>query len=210
MSTELTKTRTAERTKASNEVFTPHETVEEMLDEIQKIRPELFTNWKKTMLEPYCGNGRFLIAVLRRRLEAWENGEAGSKRWDPCVAVGTLYGIDIHSDNVQETRDGMINVIIEIGLRNGKDDCARSRRTDRICERLSTNIVRGDSFKILGDPDYDDYEFDIDQPDPEAFAMEDEILKRSAMQQEKEDSVDGSLSDVVTWQPANRAVSATA
>lgn len=77
-----------ERIKAHGEVFTPTALVREILE---KIPVEEFTDPTKTFCDPCCGNGQFLSEVLIRKLE---NGSAFE------VALGTIYGVDIMSDNV--------------------------------------------------------------------------------------------------------------
>ena len=52
--------------KGRGEVFTPTSLVDEMLD---KLPSELFKDKSKTFLDNSCGNGQFLFAVLKRKLQ---------------------------------------------------------------------------------------------------------------------------------------------
>ena len=52
-----------ERVKNKGEVFTPIPVVNKMLDLIPSI------TIKQTFLEPACGDGNFLIEILRRKID---------------------------------------------------------------------------------------------------------------------------------------------
>lgn len=80
------------RIKATGEVFTPTELVQEILDALPQ---ELFTDPTKTFLDNSCGDGQFLSEVLIRKME---NGI------DFETALSTIYGVDIMQDNVELCR----------------------------------------------------------------------------------------------------------
>ena len=84
------------RVKATGEVFTPTELVQEVLD---KLDPELFTDPTKTFLDPSCGDGQFLSEVLIRKLES------GAQFED---ALATVYGVDLMPDNVSLCRERLL------------------------------------------------------------------------------------------------------
>lgn len=75
--------KTTNRIKQTGEVFTPSPLVSEMLD---KLPPELITDSSKTILDPSCGNGQFLIEVAKRR-----------------NSLKNIFGVDIMVDNVCDT-----------------------------------------------------------------------------------------------------------
>jgi len=60
--------RTKERIKRTAEIFTPAFLVNEILDKLTEYGPEIW-NEEKTFLDPACGNGNFLIEILKRKLE---------------------------------------------------------------------------------------------------------------------------------------------
>jgi hypothetical protein len=66
-------TKSKERVKSSGEVFTPSKLVNEMLD---RLPQEGFASKKETYLDNSCGNGQFLIEVLKRRLKHLPETEA--------------------------------------------------------------------------------------------------------------------------------------
>jgi N-6 DNA Methylase len=84
------------RVKATGEVFTPTELVQQMLDELPQ---ELFTDPTKTFIDPACGDGQFLSEVLIRKMQ---NGI------DFETALKTIYGIDIMPDNVRLCRQRLM------------------------------------------------------------------------------------------------------
>ena len=84
------------RVKATGEVFTPTELVEEILD---KMDQTLFSDPTKTFLDPSCGDGQFLASVLYRKLQ---NGI------DFETALSTIYGVDLMQDNVDLCRERLL------------------------------------------------------------------------------------------------------
>ena len=86
------KEHTEEAIKGRGEVFTPETLCEEMLG---KLPDEFFTSAEKTILDNSCGNGNFLVKTLEWRL----------KHDVPHLdAIGTLYGVELDSKNVEECR----------------------------------------------------------------------------------------------------------
>lgn len=94
------------------EVFTAQREVNAMCD--------LIPDWSGNVLEPACGNGNFLVEVLRRKISAGI---------EPTKAARQIYGIDIQSDNVSECIERLSEIVPQ----------AR--------EIFSKNIVCGDFLK---------------------------------------------------------------
>lgn len=113
-----------ERVKDFGEVFTPDWLVSDMCD---LCEPDI-SDPGKTVLEPACGNGNFLVEVLRRKL-AKCNGPK-----EVLAALGNIYGIDIQEDNVLEARDRMFDILPDAARPMGEIILAR-------------NIVAGDFLK---------------------------------------------------------------
>ena len=84
------------RVKATGEVFTPTQLVNEVLDQLPQ---ELFSNPTKTFIDPACGDGQFLSEVLIRKLENNIEFE---------VALSTIYGVDLMADNVKLTQERLL------------------------------------------------------------------------------------------------------
>lgn len=100
--------KSAERVRDLGEVFTPAQTVADMLDLIPAAM------WaphpSATFLEPACGDGNFLVAILDRKLRAVELTHAigelpAGDTVDALVfhaleALASIYAIDISVDNI--------------------------------------------------------------------------------------------------------------
>lgn len=99
------------RVAEHGEVFTAEREVNAMLD---LVKPET-DRIDSRFMEPACGNGNFLVEILRRKLDSAKQMLC---RWHPCKhdemmadlslrAVSSIYGIDIMADNVKESRERM-------------------------------------------------------------------------------------------------------
>ena len=84
------------RIKATGEVFTPTELVQDILNTLDH---SVFTDPEKTFLEPSCGDGQFLGEVLIRKME---NGSTFEQ------ALSTVYGVDLMQDNVVLCRERLL------------------------------------------------------------------------------------------------------
>ena len=101
MKEKLIKSR--KRVKDFAEVYTPSWLVKDMVNLVPSIEGIYIT-----VLEPSCGNGNFLIEVLNRKLELCETES------DALSAVGSLFGVDIQTDNVLECRERLFQRTLEI------------------------------------------------------------------------------------------------
>ncbi len=88
--------RHTDRVKQLGEVFTPTELVLEILDQL----PDEVWEDGKTYLDPTCGNGQFLTAVLIIKKELGHRN-----------TLSTIYGVDIMQDNVDECRQRLIDIV---------------------------------------------------------------------------------------------------
>ena len=89
-----------ERVAERGEVFTAEREVNAMLDLVANecLRPD------SRFLEPACGDGNFLSAILKRKLAELRRKYKKSPRdyeKQAVVAIGSLYGVDIMNDNVE-------------------------------------------------------------------------------------------------------------
>jgi hypothetical protein len=97
-----------ERVRDLGEVFTPSATVQEILD----LLPEYMwvVHPSPTFLEPACGDGNFLVAILHRKLERVAASyraqrlpagtDAGAAQFHALEALASIYGVDISADNI--------------------------------------------------------------------------------------------------------------
>lgn len=84
------------RVKATQEVFTPTNLVQEVLDQMDQ---SLFKDPTKTFIDPSCGDGQFLGEVLIRKME---NG------LDFKTALSAIYGVEREMDNVELCRERLL------------------------------------------------------------------------------------------------------
>lgn len=107
-----------EKLKELGQVFTPSALVEKTLDDLLRFSPDAFSD-AATFCDNMCGNGRFLTAVLKRKLEC------GQSR---CDALKTIFGVDIDPDVVEECRSELAG------------DCVEAKKI------VAENIVCADAF----------------------------------------------------------------
>lgn len=100
-----------ERIRDNGEVFTNIREVNAMLDlvKLQTSNPEA------TFLEPACGTGNFLIAILERKLNVITRFKQNQTEWEEnaIIVIGSLYGIDIDNENIEECRSRLAQYIKE-------------------------------------------------------------------------------------------------
>lgn len=93
-----------ERHKITQEDFTPINIVEEM---IGKLPEEIFKDLSHSVLDPSCGIGNFLTEILKRKLANSNSFE------ESIIALKSIYGVEIMSDNIEECRNRLYNIFIE-------------------------------------------------------------------------------------------------
>lgn len=116
--------RSSERARDLGEVFTPEKTVNEMLDLLQDI------NYASKFLEPGCGSGNFLVEILSRKMEmvtrlpevttALKSGRLAEYEFKAVIALASIYGIDIDPLNIEEARERMLGVFLDIVTKQSK------------------------------------------------------------------------------------------
>jgi type I restriction-modification system DNA methylase subunit len=121
---ELEGYNTYEKRKDNDEVFTPAFLIEEMLD---KLDPSVWSDPKKTWLDPCAGLGNFSVIILRRLMEGlsdWEPDEEARKRH---ILENMLYHVEMNPESVAKLQrvlnpDGRyrLNIKCENFLEMGK------------------------------------------------------------------------------------------
>lgn len=95
--------RSKQRVRDQGEVFTSEREVGNMLNLVVQETERI----ESRFLEPACGNGNFLAPILERKLEVvakrYRKSQLEYER-NTLIALGSIYGIDILEDNVQECR----------------------------------------------------------------------------------------------------------
>jgi len=90
------------------EVFTSAKTVEEMLD---MLDPKVWGDPGSVFVETSCGEGAFLTAILRRRVEALKTSH--TLRQALSITLNTVCGREIQRKNAQACLHRLHSVVAE-------------------------------------------------------------------------------------------------
>ena len=137
---ELVKSK--QRVADHGEVFTPLWMVEAMLDLVKGETQRIDSRF----LEPACGNGNFLMPVLRRKLAAVELKYGRSdfeRRHYALLALMCTYGIELLPDNIAECRANLLDIFAEYLNLYAAADLYRAAG-----HVLSLNLVHGDALTM--------------------------------------------------------------
>lgn len=148
-----------ERVTQRGEVFTAQREVNAMLDLVKTecLRPD------SRFLEPACGDGNFLSAILERKLGEVRRKYKSSVRdyeYYSVITVGSLYGVDIMQDNVDACRQRLFKIWDKQYKKVCKSDCSDEMR-DAIKFIIARNIVCGNALTLMC---VDDKGNDTDEP----------------------------------------------
>lgn len=134
-----------QRVADHGEVFTPAWLVEAMLDLVKEESERIDSRF----LEPACGNGNFLVQVLRRKLAAVELKYGQSefeKRHYALLGLMCIYGVELLPDNIADCRANLLEIFAEyLGLEATEDFYHAAAYV------LHQNIVHGDALKMRTD-----------------------------------------------------------
>ena len=134
----------ARRVAEYGEVLTAEREVEAMLDLVSAEASRIDSRF----LEPACGNGNFLTAILRRKLETVARqykSKVADYEIQSLFALACVYGIDILPDNAQASRDRLARQMTDaFRALYDKEPSESYQKSARYI--LSKNIVCGDSL----------------------------------------------------------------
>lgn len=120
-----------ERIRKYGEVFTPEHVVEQMCDMLERESPGCFRP-DKTFLEPTCGDGAFILEILRRKF-----ANCRSRR-DYTTALESVYGMELQADNVGRCIEGV------------KGLCKQYfKATKYELQTIEDHIIQCDSLKVM-------------------------------------------------------------
>ena len=142
-----TQIKSRERVSAHGEVFTNSREVSAMLD---LVKPET-ERIDSRFLEPACGDGNFLIEILRRKLAVCE-ARVKSRQYtqlqyehDAVWAISSIYGIELLADNAAACRKRLLDYFTEqyrlLFKSKCKESCIEAARYI-----LLKNIIHGDAL----------------------------------------------------------------
>ena len=133
-----------QRVADHGEVFTNPREVNAMLDLVKNETERIDSRF----LEPACGDGNFLIEILRRKLAIVSNRYGRTNEFEKYLlqAVSSIYGIELLSDNAENCRQRLLDFTISETRQTApslaqKDDFALNLRY-----LLQHNIVQGDAL----------------------------------------------------------------
>ena len=136
-----------ERVAERGEVFTAEREVNAMLDLVANecLRPD------SRFLEPACGDGNFLSAILKRKLAELRRKYKKSPRdYEKLsiVAIGSLYGVDIMNDNVIACRERLFSIWNEEYTAHCKSEASDETR-EAAKFIISRNIINGNALTLM-------------------------------------------------------------
>lgn len=134
------------RVAEHGEVYTGEREVNAMLNLVKDETERADSRF----LEPACGNGNFMVEILRRKLEAVTRRYGTSRgEWaeKAVCALCSIYGIDILEDNVKEARRRLLGVFKAKAEAVIGADAGRLEPAARFV--LERNVLWGDALTLL-------------------------------------------------------------
>lgn len=139
-----TQVKSEQRVRDHGEVLTAKREVEAMLDLVKNEAERIDSRF----LEPACGDGNFLVAILERKMKTLVSRYKKSKpdfEINLISALGSIYGIDLLEDNVISAQERLLKMA---------SDCYKSTLKEEPDNEfveimrfvLQKNILQGDSL----------------------------------------------------------------
>ena len=142
----MAQVKSKKRVADHGEVFTAEREVKAMCDLVEDQCNQISTRF----LEPACGDGNFLAEILSRKLsKVTAQYRRSSYDWErnSLLALGSLYGVDILSDNCETCRKRLMKIWEKAYKAVCKKECNDdTRRAARFI--LSRNIVCGNALSL--------------------------------------------------------------
>ncbi len=136
-----------QRVAAHGEVFTAEREVEAMCDLVGQETERIDSRF----LEPACGEGNFLTAILKRKLAVVKKKYRRSAYdWErnALLALGSLYGVELLQDNVLACRERLFAIWDKEYKSVCKRECSEdTRQSARFV--LERNIVCGNALTLM-------------------------------------------------------------
>ena len=144
MATKMTQrlVKSKQRVADHGEVFTPTHIVDSMLDLVKGESERIDSRF----LEPACGEGAFLTAVLRRKLatvdQRYRTNEF-ERRHYALLGLMSIYGIELLEDNTRLCRENLVCIFADF---IGSEKAEIWVRAARVIVEL--NIIQGDALAM--------------------------------------------------------------
>ena len=142
-----TQVKSRQRVADHGEVFTAEREVKAMCDLVKQETERIDSRF----LEPACGDGNFLAEVLSRKLAIVKKKYKKSPYdWErnSLLALGSIYGVDILTDNAQACRDRLY----ALWEKEYKSVCKKECTDDTKASArfiLDRNIVCGNALTLF-------------------------------------------------------------
>jgi hypothetical protein len=137
-----TLVKSRKRVSDHGEVFTPSWMVEDMLNLVKDESARIDSRF----LEPACGSGNFLKAVLTRKLETVQSKYGKSefeKQHNALFSLMCVYGIELLSDNLTECRMILLEIFANfLGIDSDNKFYLAGEAV------LDVNIIQGDALTL--------------------------------------------------------------
>lgn len=88
------------KVKEQGQVYTPKALVDKTLEDLEAVRQDAFSNPTYTFCDSMCGNGKFLVSILEKKMA---NGI------DKKTALKTIYGVELDPESVEECKDNLLD-----------------------------------------------------------------------------------------------------
>jgi hypothetical protein len=140
MNEELTKSK--KRIADHGEVFTSSWMVEDMLMLVKTETERIDSRF----LEPACGSGNFLKAILAKKLETVQYKYSKSefeRKHHALFALMCIYGIELLSDNIEDCRQILLEMFAAFLRIDEEDTFYKAAQSV-----LKSNILQGDALTL--------------------------------------------------------------
>ncbi len=135
-----------QRVSEFGEVNTSKREVESMLDLVIHETERLDSRF----LEPACGDGNFLIEVLRRKLRIlvknYKNNQYEFEK-NSIVMIGSIYGLEILEDNAESARKRLFTEFLKVYEKHFRKNINKNL-IKSIKYILKRNIIHGDALTL--------------------------------------------------------------
>ncbi len=137
-----------QRVTERGEVFTAEREVNAMLDLVKQETERIDSRF----LEPACGNGNFLVEILRRKLEVIRRQyqkQLSELELQTTIALSSIYGVDIMKDNVEECCQRLLDIVCGWYTEVHPQQKAPSEKLTAVWSYLlHRNILWGDALTL--------------------------------------------------------------
>jgi len=130
-----------ERVQKHGEVFTPSWVVSDMLN----MLPDEVWKLETKFLEPTCGEGAFLLEILRRKLQKITAKSQEEWEWEAAIATSSLYGIELLEDNAQRCRINLVQLFNDF-YKKQYPDTQDTAFLETIRFFIERNVIQGNAL----------------------------------------------------------------